>query len=117
MAKRLRTQRLRKARRLLDEAYQAYFSSINSNNNDSNNINSNSLDNDSINNDTYNSRASNNNNNDNNNNDIHPVGNSPPRSSSPESISSQLTQRIFPDTPSSSRHDSPADSTERRVLR
>ena len=48
-ARRLRTQRLKEAHRLLDEAYLKHTSnSINSNNNnDSNNINANGLDNDS----------------------------------------------------------------------
>ena len=67
-AKRLRTQRLREAHRLLNEVYQAYLSSLNNNNNDINNINANGLDNDRFNNN--NSLANNNNNNNNDNNNI-----------------------------------------------
>ena len=52
------------------------------------------------------------NNDTNNENSIHPAGTPPPRSPSlTEFISSQLIQRIFPDTPPFSYSVSPADST------
>jgi len=93
-AKRLCTQGHKEARRVLDEAYRAYLDALNNDNN-SNKSSANIIAN-----------------NDTNKDSIHPVGTPPPRSPSPaESISSQLTQRIFPDFLPSSHPASPTDST------